>query len=599
MKTIRSKIFSVYVLVLLALVITIVSAYVATDTQRQHLIITELLSKQKLLIERVMFSTINSAESGLVNEERFFEKLEENTASINGYENDVDFMLNAFTILEYPLDGKIVKLKFGGEFLEVFSNAVERSKGNWSEAKEEVRWLLNPDNLDDKALYTDHLNTFRNLKTELIINSDYLTKICREEADRKKVLSESVQTLATAIAILIFLWLVYFMNRDFRQPLEQVSRVFKKMGKGDFNQKLERTQEDEFKELFDDFNVFIDSLTAIREIENRILVEDQVNVILKFIRESFAEFVQIDEIKIVYENGAKQIMEVFDGVNGTGEKEVEIMDQYDEMTFIGTNNIVVPININDVYLGYALMTSFKGFDHNATLFIESLSDKISFAFYKSLLFKDLLTIVTDGLADLTESRDPETRRHLVRMSSYAQIIARQLQIDRHFADEIDDEFINNIKVTAPMHDIGKVSVPDAVLLKPGKLTDEEFDIMKMHAGAGAIVLRKIHERFEKYNLSYFFMAAEIANFHQEKYNGTGYPTGISGERIPIAARISTLADVFDALTSKRPYKNAFSLEKSYNIIRESAGGHFDPLVVDAFFKAQEDIESVYEKYKEV
>jgi response regulator RpfG family c-di-GMP phosphodiesterase len=185
------------------------------------------------------------------------------------------------------------------------------------------------------------------------------------------------------------------------------------------------------------------------------------------------------------------------------------------------------------------------------------------------------------------------------MSSYSQIIARQLQKDGVFLDEIDDVFINNIRVTAPMHDIGKVSVPDAVLLKPGKLTDEEYEIMKTHAGAGAEVLRKIHGRFEKYNLSYFYMAAEIANFHQEKYNGSGYPTGISGERIPLSARISALADVFDALTSKRPYKEAFSLEKSYAIIRESIGTHFDPKVVDAFFKSQNEIESVYEKYKEV
>lgn len=599
MKTIRSKIFSVYILVLIALAVTIVSAYVAVDTQRQHLIITELLSKQKLLIERVMFSTINSAETGLVNQERYLEKLDENSSTIHGYEGAVDFMLNAFTILEYPLDGQPVKLKFEGEFLEVFSAAVEESKGNWEAAKLEVDWLLDPNNLEDKALYTERLDTFRALKTELIVNSDYLTKICREEADRKKALSESIQTVATAVALLIFLWLVYFLNRDFRKPLEQIGIVFKKMGKGDFDQKLERAQDDEFKEVFTDFNTFVDSLTTIRDIENQILIEDEVSVILKYIRESFAKFVEIDAIKIVYENGTKQIIEVTDDADGSTEREIEILDKYDKMTSLSTNAIVLPIHINDVYLGYALLTSFKGFDHNAMRFIESLSEKISFAFYKSLLFKDLLTIVTDGLADLTESRDPETRRHLVRMSSYSQIIARQLQKDGAFLDEIDDVFLNNIRVTAPMHDIGKVSVPDAVLLKPGKLTDEEYEIMKTHAGAGAEVLRKIHARFEKYNLSYFYMAAEIANFHQEKYNGSGYPTGISGERIPLSARISALADVFDALTSKRPYKEAFSLEKSYAIIRESIGTHFDPKVVDAFFKSQNEIESVYEKYKEV
>ncbi len=599
MKTIKGKIFSVYVLVLLALVITIVSAYVAVDTQRQHLIITELLSKQKLLIERVMYATINSAESGLVSEERFIEKLDQNNESIINYKNDVDFMLNAFTILEYPLDGKIVRLKFGGEFLEVFSDAVNQSKLHWKKAKSDVKWLLEPKNLDDKVLYNQRLNQFKNLNTELIINSDYLTQICRQEADRKKNLSEFIQTLATLSAIIIFLWLVYFLNRDFRRPLEQISNVFKKMGKGDFDQRLDRNQEDEFQEVFAEFNTFIDSLNVIRSIENQILIEDEVTVILKYIRESFSEFVKIDVIKIVYESSTNQIIEISDDINGATEKEVEILEHYDAIQRIGTNSVIIPIHVNDVYLGYAQLTSYKGIHQNALRFIESLNEKISFAFYKSLLFKDLLTIVTDGLADLTESRDPETRRHLVRMSSYAQIIARQLQKNGCYLKEIDDLFINNIRITAPMHDIGKVSVPDAVLLKPGKLTDEEYEIMKTHACAGANVLRRIHNRFEKYNLSFFFMAAEIANYHQEKFNGTGYPTNLTGEEIPLSARIAALADVFDALTSKRPYKEAFSLKKSYNIINESSGTHFDPIVVKAFFDAQEEIETIYDKYKEV
>ncbi len=173
----------------------------------------------------------------------------------------------------------------------------------------------------------------------------------------------------------------------------------------------------------------------------------------------------------------------------------------------------------------------------------------------------MLAIVTDGLADLAESRDPETRLHLTRMSTYSQLIAKQMRKTDKYKDVIDDEFLLNIKITAPMHDIGKISVPDNVLLKPGKLTEDEFDIMKTHALNGSIVLRRIHNRFERYNLSYFDMAAEIALCHQEKYDGRGYPNGVVGDDIPLSARISALADVFDALTSKRPYKEAFFFRK--------------------------------------
>ena len=599
MKTIKSKIFSVYLLIIMALVITIMSAYVAVDTQRQHLIITELLSKQKLLIERVMFSTINIGEISIVDAEHFEEKLQENRAAISKYEKDVDFMLNAFTILEYPLNGQVVKLKFDGEFLTEFSSAVDASKGNWQLAKEELKWLLAPENLQNSTLYIEKLEAFKTLKTELIINSDYLTEICREEADRKKVLSESIQTLATALSAFIFLGLVYFINRDFKRPLEQIQEVFTKMGQGDFSQKLSRKHQDEFKDVFDDFNRFVESLSAIRRIENEVLKEDDVTKILNYMRHAFMAYVVIDEIRITYQNANHQIVEIINNEKGNLELELTNLSFHETMFQENKETVIMPIHINEAYLGYATFVCRRGFEEKGLKFMDFLGDKIAFAFYKSLLLKDLLSIVTEGLADLTESRDPETRQHLVRMSSYAQIIARQLYRKKSFAEEIDDAFINNIRVTAPMHDIGKISVPDSILLKPGKLTDEEFKIMKTHASEGGDVLNRIHLRFERYNLSYFSMAANIANYHQEKYNGRGYPAGISGTDIPLSARISAIADVFDALTSKRPYKEAFSLEKSYSIIKESSGSHFDPIIVDAFFEAQTEIEEVYNRYKEI
>ncbi|MCH4888412.1 HD domain-containing protein [Acidaminobacter sp. JC074] len=598
MKTIKGKMLSIYAMVFLALLATVIGAFVAVDTQRQHLVLTELLSKQKLLVERVTFSTINTGEIALANPERFNEKLSENTDAITEYSGAVDFMLQAFEDKEYPLDGRIVRLKFRDEFLVVFDDALNTSKLEWQEAKQTIDWLLRAENLQDIDKYQEELDHFEELNLQLIRNSDYLTKICRDEASRKRVQSNIIQISSISIAVLIFFFMMYMMQRDFKQPLDEIQTVFKDMGRGQFKRRLHRNREDEFKELFDGFNHLADSLSTIRDIESKILAEDSIYKIMTYVKESFKPFAAYDNMTIVYKSSANVISKLSITDDQLDEEHVDQLHTYTSIEKLSDNLIVVPISINDAYLGYAQLENKAGFDDSSLSFLETLSSTISFAFYKSLLFRDLLAIVTDGLADLAESRDPETRLHLIRMSSYAQIIANELKSNDKYKDLIDNDFMTNIKLTAPMHDIGKISVPDHILLKPGKLTDEEFEIMKTHAYEGSVVLRKIHDRFEQYNLDYFEMAAEIALCHQEKFDGRGYPNAISGQDIPLSARISALADVFDALTSKRPYKDAFSLEKSYKIILESKGSHFDPDVVDAFFSARETIEQVYSKYKE-
>ncbi len=598
MKTIKSKMIGIYVMVFIALMMTVIGAFVAVDTQRQHLVLTELLSKQKLLVERVTFSTINAAETGLANPDRFEVKLSENQAALEEYTGAVDFMLQAFTDKAYPIDGKIVELKFRDAFLTIFDSALDKSREEWAEAKTDVDWLLTPENIRSADTYEAKLDEFRNLNLRLIQNSDYLTKICRDEASRKRVIANVIQGSSIAGAFLIFLLMMYMMQRDFKQPLHEIHGVFTDMGEGKFDQRLNRERDDEFKSLFDSFNHFVDSLQSIRKIESQVLRKDNIYEVLTFVKASFAPFAAFDTLSIVYKDNNEKTLSLSIKNDMLIETELDSFNPIGIIERVDENTIILPVIVNDVNLGYAEFKNYIGFKSSAISFIETLSQTLSFAFYKNLLFRDLLAIVTDGLADLAESRDPETRLHLTRMSTYSQIISKQLRKKEAYRDQINDEFLMNIKLTSPMHDIGKVSVPDAVLLKPGKLTDDEYDIMKTHALEGSVVLRKIHERFERYNLHYFDMAAEIALCHQEKFDGRGYPNGLEGQEIPLSARISALADVFDALTSKRPYKEAFSLEKSYAIINESKGSHFDPEVVDAFFDAIDEIENIYHAYKE-
>ena len=201
-----------------------------------------------------------------------------------------------------------------------------------------------------------------------------------------------------------------------------------------------------------------------------------------------------------------------------------------------------------------------------------------------------------ALASLAESRDPETGKHLERMRDYCQIIAEQLAVDSPYKDQIDRKFLENLQRACPLHDIGKVGIPDKILLKPGNLTDTEFEIMKQHTAIGAEALKKTSELT---NAGGFLdMAADIAKYHHERFDGEGYPDRLKGQHIPLSARIVTLADVYDALTNSRVYKPAFKSEVAKGIIEEERQKYFDPVIVDAYMSRCEDFVKVLGKIEE-
>ena len=195
-----------------------------------------------------------------------------------------------------------------------------------------------------------------------------------------------------------------------------------------------------------------------------------------------------------------------------------------------------------------------------------------------------------ALAQLADSRDPETGEHLLRMRAYAQLLAIHLSKHGPYTGDIDAQFLAEFYRSTPLHDIGKVGIPDQILLKPGALTTEEFEIMKQHTIIGAEALDNAAKQS---NFGDFLkMAAVIARSHHEKFNGTGYPDGLSGNEIPLCARVTAVADVFDALTSARVYKDPMPCEEARELIRSQAGQHFDPCVIDAF-------DACYDQFLEV
>ncbi len=213
------------------------------------------------------------------------------------------------------------------------------------------------------------------------------------------------------------------------------------------------------------------------------------------------------------------------------------------------------------------------------------------------LTEHLMLATISGLAALAERRDPETGNHLIRMALYSRIIAEQMTRDDPLSvPGLSSRGIAMLHRFAPMHDIGKVGIDDAILRKPGKLTDTEMAAMRMHPLIGGSVLRACQAQLPAQERHLFEVAIEIAEGHHEKFDGSGYPHGLAGESIPLAARIVAAADVLDALSSKRPYKEAWSLQRSFAYLQAESGKHFDPAVVRAAQAASARIAAVHAKY---
>ncbi len=199
-----------------------------------------------------------------------------------------------------------------------------------------------------------------------------------------------------------------------------------------------------------------------------------------------------------------------------------------------------------------------------------------------------LALIT--LAKLAESRDIDTGLHLERMSEYGRRLAEQLGKHGPYRSQVDSEFVHHLHRSSPLHDIGKVGIPDAILHKPGPLADDEFAIMQRHTTIGGDTLRSVVETHP--GQTFLSMGMEIAYAHHERWDGAGYPNGLAREAIPLSARIVALADAYDAITSPRPYKQAYEHEEAIRRITKDRGHHFDPALVDAFLACHQDLDSL-------
>ena len=204
--------------------------------------------------------------------------------------------------------------------------------------------------------------------------------------------------------------------------------------------------------------------------------------------------------------------------------------------------------------------------------------------------------IVTSFATLVESRDSSTGSHVKRTKSYVKILLDEIKTNNLYSSIMTKDFEDKMMNAAPMHDIGKISIPDTILQKPGKLTDEEYSVMKKHSVLGGEIIQEIFKDMD--DKEFLNIAYDVTRYHHEKWNGNGYPEGLVGKEIPFSARIMAIADVFDAISAKRCYRDAMPLEKCFAIIKEGKGVDFDPVLTDLFLNAKEKVEKVCKESRE-
>lgn len=264
------------------------------------------------------------------------------------------------------------------------------------------------------------------------------------------------------------------------------------------------------------------------------------------------------------------------------------------------SSITYPICSNGVCVGIIIFSSkqINTYDDKYLEMIKAITNSLAISIEKNLLVDELILTSITGLAKLVEAKDYDTGAHIERMQEYSKIIAISLSKKEKYENIINSKYIRDIYKFSPLHDIGKVGIADGILLKPGKLTPEEFQVIKTHTLIGEDVLKKSSNNLLRSGRHFFDMAIDIVVGHHEKFDGTGYPYGVSEHNIPLAARIVMVADVLDALTSKRVYKQPIDIDISIKMMDDEKGKMFDPDIIEALFESKNEILIIYEKARE-
>ena len=260
------------------------------------------------------------------------------------------------------------------------------------------------------------------------------------------------------------------------------------------------------------------------------------------------------------------------------------------------SSYTMPMFHSGKFIGFLFFNSYEPnvFNEKTLKELDIFGHLVSLMVINDLSTHKVMNAALKTTSEITHLRDPETGSHLDRMSRYSRIIAQKLA-EKY---DLDDEYIEHVFMFSPLHDIGKIAIPDTILLKPGPLSDNEREIMNKHTCIGREMIDRIISNFGLGSLSQINVLKNIAEFHHEAMNGSGYPCGKKGCDIPLEARIVAVADIFDALTSARPYKSAWTNDKAFALLQELAGEKLDKDCVDALIERRSDVEQIQKQFQE-
>lgn len=461
-----------------------------------------------------------------------------------------------------------------------------------------------------------------------------LTKAFQRMMEGKlRVIKQANQAAMLLMALLLILVLVVLQRRVLR-PVNETLAGFSRVAQGDLGYQVPVTTGNEIGQMTQRFNHLSHRLRALFQLSDRINRGTTLSDTLAFIHEEFRTFLPLDWVGIVATSpdqcGILLERHFTPAANGLREGEYFADDGDFLSTLLRESK---PLSIADlahataapatlvqrlaeaglgsaVFLplagttegGMALVFAARGAGVYSASHLELLGNiagQVTHSVDRTVVMEDLVVSAVAGLAKLAENRDPETGDHLVRMSLYSVVVAEELARDARYREALGPEQIRDIYRFAPMHDIGKVGIKDDILLKPGRLDPAERAEMERHPTIGGEVLRRCESQMNAHGHSVFTIGIEIAECHHEKFDGSGYPAGLRGEDIPLSARIVAVADVFDALTSRRPYKEAWPVDKALATLRQDAGKHFDPEMVAALERNLPRVMEIYERLKHV
>jgi HD-GYP domain-containing protein (c-di-GMP phosphodiesterase class II) len=471
---------------------------------------------------------------------------------------------------------------------------------------------------------------------ELVKSSGDLTRAFQHMMEGKLANLKRFNQIALAVSALLALLVVAQVVRKILRPMDSALAGFARVANGDLGYQIPLTARNEIGRMTEAFNHLSARMRALFAMTDKIGQGASLHEAIRFVGEEFDAFLPVEWVGVLiltpdrsqlalerlYSKSSSSLREgrrfpvlLHFSEEGLAQQRViaegnlaALASTLSEQSFIASlvqegMNSAAMMPIGHGEYGYAVLVFASAQNQAYTVehveFLGNLKNQISHLLEKTLVMEGLVVAAVEGLAKLAESRDPETGDHLVRMSLYSVILAETLAEHENFMEEISPAYVRDIFRFAPMHDIGKVGISDDILLKPGRLTPEERTDMEQHPVIGGQVLRRSEEQMKRLGHSIFQIGIEIAECHHEKFDGSGYPQGLRGKDIPLSARIIAVADVFDALTSRRPYKEAWPVEKALSVIQEDAGKHFDPSVVAALEQAWPRVMEIYGRLKHV